>query len=348
MNTSQHENYDEFPKNGPRSTGHTDNGVRATNCQNPIDIDTGATLNDTGVVGGMFAQSLGFDKNEEMCTISSCSCRLRDNMDGKENKQQDGNKNEEEYYRLSKTAATIISNLQNEVDTLRLELDDLRSSSRQQRKERHLPQTPRNPTDVSKIDTDTFYGKRKAGPTARSYGGEKVGHWSEDEHRLFLLGLKLHGKRWIKVATVVKTRTDLQIRSHAQKYFQKLAKMIGIKVHELSDEVVESMVDKDLESDPKPRKKPRNGEVDILDTRRAHGNLNDVRHTVYGIEEGSYPLFPHYPSSDEKFHPLVSSSGNFLQTIWDDPPSISQRERRRTNEKNTDAVDLHLLCDLLE
>ena len=53
---------------------------------------------------------------------------------------------------------------------------------------------------------------------------ENYGRWTAEEHRLFLQGLEQHGKGWKKIATLVKTRTMVQIRTHAQKYFQKLAK----------------------------------------------------------------------------------------------------------------------------
>lgn len=78
--------------------------------------------------------------------------------------------------------------------------------------------------------------KKKAQPvvtmataaTAQSNGqgsqGENTGRWTAEEHRLFLQGLELHGKGWKKIASLIKSRTVVQIRTHAQKYFQKLAK----------------------------------------------------------------------------------------------------------------------------
>ncbi|CAM9304094.1 unnamed protein product [Chrysoparadoxa australica] len=53
---------------------------------------------------------------------------------------------------------------------------------------------------------------------------ENTGRWTYEEHRAFLKGLELHGKGWKKIAALIKTRTVVQIRTHAQKYFQKLAK----------------------------------------------------------------------------------------------------------------------------
>jgi len=65
-------------------------------------------------------------------------------------------------------------------------------------------------------------------PNATSAGpggqGENTGRWTAEEHRLFLQGLEQHGKGWKKIASLIKSRTVVQIRTHAQKYFQKLAK----------------------------------------------------------------------------------------------------------------------------
>ncbi|KAL3923526.1 MAG: hypothetical protein SGILL_001604 [Bacillariaceae sp.] len=55
-------------------------------------------------------------------------------------------------------------------------------------------------------------------------GQEHTGRWTKQEHEAFLSALKMYGKEWKKVAAKVKTRTVVQTRTHAQKYFQKLAK----------------------------------------------------------------------------------------------------------------------------
>jgi len=59
---------------------------------------------------------------------------------------------------------------------------------------------------------------------AQGAQGENTGRWTAEEHRLFLQGLEQHGKGWKKIASLIKSRTVVQIRTHAQKYFQKLAK----------------------------------------------------------------------------------------------------------------------------
>lgn len=41
---------------------------------------------------------------------------------------------------------------------------------------------------------------------------------------MFVKGLEMYGKGWKKIAGLIKTRTVVQIRTHAQKYFLKLSK----------------------------------------------------------------------------------------------------------------------------
>ena len=51
-----------------------------------------------------------------------------------------------------------------------------------------------------------------------------LGRWTREEHQLFLKGLELYGKGWKKIASHIKTRTVVQTRTHAQKYFLKQKK----------------------------------------------------------------------------------------------------------------------------
>jgi SHAQKYF class myb-like DNA-binding protein len=57
-------------------------------------------------------------------------------------------------------------------------------------------------------------------------GQEHTGRWTKEEHESFLSALHMYGKEWKKVAAKVKTRTVVQTRTHAQKYFQKLQKVM--------------------------------------------------------------------------------------------------------------------------
>jgi SHAQKYF class myb-like DNA-binding protein len=64
-------------------------------------------------------------------------------------------------------------------------------------------------------------------------GGKRdPGRWTTEEHLLFLKGLELYGKSWKKISEIVRTRTVVQIRTHAQKYLIKLdkARRVGLDV----------------------------------------------------------------------------------------------------------------------
>ena len=54
--------------------------------------------------------------------------------------------------------------------------------------------------------------------------------WTDEEHLLFLEGMKLHGRSWGRVAEHVRSKTTIQIRSHAQKYFNRVKRMQGARV----------------------------------------------------------------------------------------------------------------------
>jgi SHAQKYF class myb-like DNA-binding protein len=70
--------------------------------------------------------------------------------------------------------------------------------------------------------TSSKGGSRKRRDKSR--GDQTAGRWTPEEHQDFLEGLKIFGREWKKVAERIPTRTSAQIRSHAQKYFAKLAR----------------------------------------------------------------------------------------------------------------------------
>ena len=80
-------------------------------------------------------------------------------------------------------------------------------------------------SDLLEGDPPRFDGSQRKHTTPAGGGtGPKniTGRWYKQEHAKFLQGLKLYGKQWKKISGIVQTRTAIQVKSHAQKYFEKI------------------------------------------------------------------------------------------------------------------------------
>jgi SHAQKYF class myb-like DNA-binding protein len=56
--------------------------------------------------------------------------------------------------------------------------------------------------------------------------GNTIGRWTRDEHKKFIEAIIKFGNNWKEVQEYVNTRTSTQARSHAQKFFEKIKKII--------------------------------------------------------------------------------------------------------------------------
>eukprot|EP01031_Cornospumella_fuschlensis_P024402 gene24402-29499_t len=72
-----------------------------------------------------------------------------------------------------------------------------------------------------------FDGKAKRSKDERDID-ETTGRWTAEEHSKFLEGVMRYGKDWKKMQPLIKTRSLVQIRTHAQKVFKKIG-LSGMK-----------------------------------------------------------------------------------------------------------------------
>lgn len=64
---------------------------------------------------------------------------------------------------------------------------------------------------------------------------KSMGRWTKEEHKKFVEGIRLYGKNWKKVEDHIGSRSGAQIRSHAQKFFNRLEKELDKKKHSFSE-----------------------------------------------------------------------------------------------------------------
>jgi len=67
--------------------------------------------------------------------------------------------------------------------------------------------------------------------TSNKFSSRSAGRWTKEEHQKFVEGLRKYGKNWKEVEAFVGTRNGAQIRSHAQKFFNRLEREYSVKLN---------------------------------------------------------------------------------------------------------------------
>ena len=98
------------------------------------------------------------------------------------------------------------------------------------------------------LHTSNTHRQPRPGETVTQ--NRNAGRWSAQEHARFVDGLEKYGRRkWIRIAEHVGTRTVIQVRSHAQKYFKKLRRAAQPPARKVSSDDDVSLA-RDLDARP--------------------------------------------------------------------------------------------------
>ena len=68
----------------------------------------------------------------------------------------------------------------------------------------------------------------------------KTGPWTKEECQLLVEAVQKFGKNWMKISTIIKTRSSIQIRSHTQKFVLRICKKLHMNSSTIKDYSLEN------------------------------------------------------------------------------------------------------------
>lgn len=149
----------------------------------------------------------------------------------------------------------------------------------------------------------------------------KVGRWTKLEHQKFLEGMENFPKQWKRIADLIGTRTVLQVRTHAQKFFQS-TKMAG-NSNARGETAGKPQKRKPTSSKPKTQKRAKTNSYSYM-------NMNiSVQHQSTDFYQ------PH-----KKFSPVQSDDHVMVAEVMiEHPRAIACRAERTDGVHSRNSVD---------